>query len=322
MTHVIPIASGKGGVGKSIITANLGITLAQMGKTVVLVDLDLGGSNLHTCLGIRNTVPGIGNFIYKQERELSALLYPTDIPRLHFIPGDALLPATANLPYFVKRKLLKELPSLPADFVLLDLGGGSHFTVVDFFLAVDSGILVVTPEATSVLNAYQFIKTVIFRMLGRAFPARSAQRSIVQDVLTRRMEGTETNISDLTAALQGYSGAVDTVQDLLSRFYPRVILNMGRRQSDIALGAKLREISSKNLGISMEYLGYLAWSEAINVSVIRRTPIALGNPGDPVAVGLKRIAGKILDAPEPKEYLLYEGNEDLEAIRQDEFPGA
>jgi len=50
MPRIYPIGGGKGGVGKSFITANLGALLAKQGKRVVLVDLDLGGSNLHTFL--------------------------------------------------------------------------------------------------------------------------------------------------------------------------------------------------------------------------------------------------------------------------------
>ncbi|NBQ39078.1 MAG: MinD/ParA family protein, partial [Alphaproteobacteria bacterium] len=61
--QIIPIASGKGGVGKSLVAANLAIALAQAGKNVVLADLDLGGSNLHLILGLRGIPVGIGTWI-------------------------------------------------------------------------------------------------------------------------------------------------------------------------------------------------------------------------------------------------------------------
>ena len=59
---IIPIASGKGGVGKSFLAANLSIALAGLGKKVIAADLDFGGSNLHSCFGIDNTDPGIGDY--------------------------------------------------------------------------------------------------------------------------------------------------------------------------------------------------------------------------------------------------------------------
>ncbi|MCK5736715.1 MAG: P-loop NTPase, partial [Spirochaetaceae bacterium] len=60
---IIPIAGGKGGVGKSVIAVNLALSMSMFGKKTVLVDLDLGGSNLHTMLGLRNSNPGMGNFV-------------------------------------------------------------------------------------------------------------------------------------------------------------------------------------------------------------------------------------------------------------------
>jgi MinD-like ATPase involved in chromosome partitioning or flagellar assembly len=188
MTTIIPVASGKGGVGKTVFTANIGVSLARAGKTVILADLDLGGSNLHTALGEKNDKSGIGNYIYKQERSLESLLVETREPRLYFIPGDSLLPGTANLPYFRKAKILKELAGLVADYVILDLGSGSSYNTIDFFLTSASGILVVTPETTSILNAYSFVKAALFRMIYRSFPARSDERALVYRFTTERLE--------------------------------------------------------------------------------------------------------------------------------------
>ena len=60
---IIPVASGKGGVGKTIIAINLSYALSQLGKSVILIDLDFGGANIHTCLGYESAPDGIGNFL-------------------------------------------------------------------------------------------------------------------------------------------------------------------------------------------------------------------------------------------------------------------
>ena len=70
---IIPVASGKGGVGKTFIAANLAIALAEMGHRVIAVDLDLGGSNLHSFLGLSNRHPGIGDFLKARTAELDEL---------------------------------------------------------------------------------------------------------------------------------------------------------------------------------------------------------------------------------------------------------
>ena len=97
MVQIIPIASGKGGVGKSAISLNLAIALAQLGKKVILCDFDFGGANLHTMLGHKNNKPGLGHFINKIEDHLEPLIQKTAVENLGFIAGDCLIPGTPNM---------------------------------------------------------------------------------------------------------------------------------------------------------------------------------------------------------------------------------
>ena len=87
MVQILPIASGKGGVGKSAISLNLAIALAQLGKKVILCDFDFGGANLHTMLGHKNNKPGLGHFINKLEDHIEPLIQKTAVKNLGFIAG-------------------------------------------------------------------------------------------------------------------------------------------------------------------------------------------------------------------------------------------
>ncbi len=318
MTTVIPIASGKGGVGKTIISANLGILLAKAGKAVVLVDLDLGASNLHTCLGVKNTNLGIGNYVYKQAESLESLLVPTDFGRLYLIPGDSLLPGTANLPFFRKRRIVKELSELVADFVILDLGAGSNYNTVDFFLTSLTGIVVVTPETTSILNAYSFIKTALFRMLHRSFPAKSDERKLIQEFSAGRLEGDDTSIGNLVERLGTISrGSGAHAREKLDSFMPRVIVNMGRQQHDLELGARLRRVVRRNLGTDIEYIGFVAHDDNVGLSVARRHPYADMAPESPFARTLGGTAKRLINTPVPQTPQLFEDDEDLAEIAEE-----
>lgn len=300
-----------------MISANLGITLAKMGKTVILVDLDLGGSNLHTCLGIRNDHSGIGSYIYRQSGNLESLIVETDVSRLYLIPGDSLLPGTANLQFFIKNRLINELAGLTADFVILDLGSGSAYNTVDFFLSSSGGLIVTTPETTAILNAYSFIKTCLFRMLFRSFPAKSAERRFLQEFVTKKIEGTgESFLSlvDSLGRLNEESGR--TVKSKLDHFAPRVIINMGRTNEDLAIGAKLRHIVRKNLAIEVEYIGYLSYDMTIGRSVLTRKPLAVSMPESPFSKSLELIARKIILSPIPATPKLFEANEDLLSLSE------
>jgi flagellar biosynthesis protein FlhG len=318
MQVIIPIASGKGGVGKTVFTANLGIALASLGKTVILVDLDLGSSNLHTCLGVKNRHAGIGSFIYKKAESLESLLVDTGIPRLFLIPGDALLPGTANLPYFRKLKIMKELGQLTADFVLLDLGAGSSYNVVDFFLMSSSGLIVTSPETTAILSSYSFLKTAVFRLLFRTFPSKSEERNFISEFMTERLEGSGNDFSDLLAGMEDFSQeAAEKCRRQLGKLYPRIVLNMGASNQDLLLGSKLRSITTRNVGIKMEYIGFLKREEGISRSIIERRPFYQNHPDSQFGRAMTLIAKKLISTPIPEAPALFEENEDIRQLGEE-----
>jgi flagellar biosynthesis protein FlhG len=236
----------------------------------------------------------------------------TDERRLFFIPGDSLLPGTANLPYFRKVKIIKELGELTADFVILDLGSGSSYNTIDFFLTSSAGIIVVTPEATSILNAYSFVKAALFRMIYRSFPAKSEQRALVSQFMTERLEGTNRSTGALIEELSGISAeAAQVVRDCLQSFLPRVVLNMGRTQKDVPLGAKLRQVARKNLDLEVQYIGFLPWDQEVGNSILQRRPVLSMSPGSAFARNLQQVTTRLIHEPTPKTPKLFEADEDL-----------
>ncbi len=315
MNTIIPIASGKGGVGKTIFAANLGIALAKRGKTVIAIDLDLGSSNLHTCLGIKNKHPGIGNFIYKKGISLESLIVKTEIDRLYFIPGDSLLPGTANLQYFVKQKLIKGIQNLVADYILLDLGAGTSYNIIDFFLISKTGLLITTPETTAVLSAYAFLKTTMFRMLFRSYPPKSRERELIHNFLIEKLEGTDNSFLSLEELLENISpGAGKHAAEQINNFYPRIILNMGRNKQAMTLGSKLRQICKKNIGINMEYIGYIEYTDLMSASIINRKPLVLSNPDSQFGRSLTTISGNLLHIGYQDKPKLYDSDEDIKNL--------
>src|SRR6056297_2804987 len=109
LAKVIPVAGGKGGIGKSLFTAGLGRALSARGARCVAVDLDLGGSNLHTFLGFDNVNPGVGDYLGQKGADLTEFLVPVPDTKLSFIPGDGLRPFLANMMHAHKMRLLRDL---------------------------------------------------------------------------------------------------------------------------------------------------------------------------------------------------------------------
>lgn len=324
MGVLIPVASGKGGVGKTVFTANLGAALASYGKTVILVDLDLGGANLHTCLGVRNKNPGVGSIVWKKEKRIENLVVPTGVDRLFLVPGDNLLPGTANLDFFTKRRIMKELLELTADYVLVDLGAGASYNIVDFWLMAPDGILITAPEIPAILNAYSFLKTAAFRLLFRSFKKGSEERDRIVDFVVNRVEGQGATFLAFAEELArgttgGPTAAGQKALEELGRLRPRVVVNLGGGQDDAVIAQRLREISVRNLGVGMEYISYILRDPSVSASISDRVPLAVTAPEAPFARGVRSAAERIMRSPAAAAPGLELDDEDLFSMIEQSF---
>jgi hypothetical protein len=107
-----------------------------------LIDVDLGGANLHTLLGVPRPRRTLSHFLSAEVRSLADLMVPTSVPNLSLVSGNEALLEMANPKSFQKEKLFRQIRRLDTDEVLLDLGGGSAFTVLDSLLLAGRGLVV------------------------------------------------------------------------------------------------------------------------------------------------------------------------------------
>lgn len=295
MVNILPIASGKGGVGKSAIATNLAILLAQKNKKVVLIDFDLGGANLHTLLGLKNNHAGLGNFIYQQTTSFAPLLQDTGIENLKFIAGDCLFPGTPNMSFFIKRKMLKEIDALDADYAILDLGGGTTYNTLDFYLLTYNSLLVTSPELTSILNAYSFLKSAAYRFLSRQFKAKSEERLFIEDYIKNSAAGAESSFIALVEMLSNrFPNTAPKVRAELNKYRPQVILNQGKTTQDLEMARRLRSLVKNKLDINVDFVGFTPRDPGIEMAVAMRKPLAVSNPASPFVRQLDAAAERIL----------------------------
>jgi len=293
----IPVAGGKGGVGKSVIAVNLALSMCLYGKKTVLVDLDLGGSNIHTLLGLRNTSPGIGNFLSGKKHSINELLFPTEWENLYFIPGDVLVYGVGELTKSVKTKIIRGLLDIDADYVIVDLGGGANFTVVDFFLISNSGLIVTTPQVISIMNAYSFLKNYVFRFLQRVFAADKPITSYLRKVLKERQPNDKKTVTDMISDIRKINPALGKkVEAFLEVLQPKLILNKIEGIEDASLAEGLRDLCAQNLSINLEGLGTVMNEEVVNHSVNLQRPFILDNNDNIATTEIHRIAQKIIQS--------------------------
>lgn len=260
-----------------------------------------------------NAHEGVSRFLKKDAPPLEELLVSTPFPRLYLLTGDNLIPGTASIPFFVKRRLLSSLERLPADFVLLDLGSGTHPNVLDFFLISRLGLVVTAPETTAVLNAYGFLKNAVYRMLLLAFPAKHPARTLIQDFAHRHIEGTDGSFAQLPRLL-GQKNPADgqKAEHLLQSFRPAVVVNLVRQRGELNLAANLKAVVHRHLGIELSFLSILPWEDDIRLAVNSRQPLVLSRPNSPWLLGLDRLARVIYQLGETTRLDLAWDEQDLE----------
>lgn len=181
---VLAITSGKGGVGKTNISANLAICLAASQKKVLLVDTDLSLGNLDIVMGVHSKY-NISHLL-NGRKTVEEIIYAGP-EGLEIIYGASGLQDLANIDEFRRHRLLEELSRLQSDFdaMVIDTAAGISRQVIGFCLAADHVLVVTTPEAPAMTDAYAMIKTLVGNGL-------SGQVSLIVNMADTIAEGKKT----------------------------------------------------------------------------------------------------------------------------------
>jgi len=319
-TKIIPVASGKGGVGKSFACVNLAASLAAAGKHTVLVDLDLGGSNIHTYLGVRNTYRGIGTLLSDHKLSFDDIVHPSPYPNLDFVPGDVLVTGLATLTAAQRKRIVNGITGVSADYVILDLGSGTTPQVLDFFLISNSGIIVTTPQPAAAVNAYSFLKNLVFRALLVRLADRKEAARYLREAAKEKRPGSAPRIDNLLKEVGRIdSGARKTARTLIKSLRPFVLGNLVEDAELFQrLTGSLRDLSTNNLNLDLSCLGVVFRDPAAEKADLEGAPIVSAHPEALAATQLDRAAQKILQSPSfpelPLDYEEYADSFELSMI--------
>ncbi len=290
------VGGGKGGVGKSLVSANVSICLALMGHKVITIDLDLGGANLHTCLGLPIPKTTLSDYISGKVTNFEDLLVATPITNLKIISGAQDELGMANLKNLHKHQLIQKLHELEADYILFDLGAGTAFNTIDFFITADKGILVVLPEPTSIENTYRFIKTVFYRRL-KMIEGIEVVEPLIDEALNAKITTGQLSPSDLIRKIsQDHPELGAKIRHELASFKPNLIMNQVRSQADIDIGYSIQSICRKYFGIEMPFPGYLDYDQSVWQSVRKRKPLLVEFPNSKLVTNFDRIVHRLIES--------------------------
>ncbi len=266
------IGGGKGGIGKTLFTANLGVGLAKMGKEVIVVDSDLGGANLHTLLSIKYVKHNLNDYL-NNICKIDEVIMPTSIEGLNLISGANGVLGAAN-PYFLQKiKIINCFKNLKADYIIVDLGAGSSYNVLDFFNAADEKIVIACPEPTSIQNVYGFLKSAIYRKLSRTFSHNPQLKELITYATNPKNGKRVETINELSQCIYDVDKTSHEIfKKTLNDYRPSIIMNMLKNKGEQNSAQGLNLVAKRFLDLEINYLGFLQADPLIPESVKAMTP--------------------------------------------------
>ncbi len=297
MPTIISVASGKGGVGKSMVVSNLGLLLARKGQRVILVDMDIGGANLHILFGMFHPPSTLTDFFSNRSTHLEDVAHPVaNLSSLRLIPGTGETLITANLQYAKKKRLIRHLKKLDADIILVDIGAGTSFHTLDFFLLADYFVAVATPDPTSVLDLYRFIKLAAIRKVLSAFLARDP----IADTLLSKEFHSVTEVLEAVGCTS--ESGVKLAQQALQGFQPALILNRMTEKSRINT-LHLQHLLKQYVGADLSVLGNIPEDPHVQQSILKYLPVVELAPKTSASMAFNQIAEKVLKVVKQRKEL-------------------
>jgi flagellar biosynthesis protein FlhG len=286
------IGGGKGGTGKSFVSASLAIQLAKLEQDVTLIDADLGGPNLHTFLGMKETNLDLGDFVTNKVPNLKDTVILTPFSGLKLIKGTDNVLFMANLNYYKKLKLIRHIKAFDAKRVIVDIGTGASYNCIDFFLLSNPGILVVNPEPTSIENAYYFLKSCIIRIL-KVFTEFYGIEDLVRKIAAHIKDNSKSIYTFLNEVISHDKHYARILYRALKRFNPCLIINNARSERDFLLGQSIVDVVKKYLVVDINYLGAIPHDEKIHLSLKNMTPYLSTYPDSEVSHSIRSIVEKL-----------------------------
>ena len=272
---ILAIGGGKGGAGKSVISTIMAFWLARMGNRTVLMDVDLGGANLHTLLGIKSPDRTLNDFITRKFGELEDICIDTSEKNLRLISGASDVLSLANPHFSQKIKLMTHLSRLDADYVVLDLGAGTSFNVLDFFLIAHKKIIVLTPEPTSIQNAYIFVRNAVYRKLSRLSGKNPSLQALIKIAMDPKNVLQIRTIKELFQFIEesDETNIIEVLKKEIGDMHLGVVTNKVRNEKEENAGRIVQIVAEKYLTIPSTELGCVSYDSHIHTMVSDMVPL-------------------------------------------------
>lgn len=287
------VGSGKGGVGKTFVSTSLGITLSKMNRSVLLVDFDLTGANIHTCFGLKVSERNLRHF-FEGSHKLVDLVQPTNVPKLSFIQGYWNDWSRADISVEQVRRFVDSCKSSEFDVVIVDVGASNSSCYMELLKDADERLLLVDPEPTTIEKFYRHLESYVCYSLRENSNAEAFLK--IQNALREYRSSHKVGLFSFREYLQNSTGFSFDHFEQLTHKPLRLIVNSARSRLDQDLGHSIKSVCTKYFDLNIDYLGSLDYDNAVWQSCRKMEPTLIEKPFTPLAGQFLTIAKQLLAA--------------------------
>jgi len=297
-TNIWVIGGGKGGVGKSLVTASFGILLSRLGNKVLIVDADLGAPNLHTFMGIEGGKCTLSSFLKGKIEVIGDTVIGTPIPNLELISGARDPFGVADLDSKSITKLKYALRNTDYDYVLMDIGPGTSTNMLELFLMGDEGILVTTTEPTSIDNTYWFLKC-LFQLKMKKISDEQHDNGRLNGLLQNIFNKQDLHPIKTFANIFSMLRELDREQEqklktLMSDTGISIIINQTRKIEDMDIGISIQRACYSYFGMEIRYLDHICYEDCVGDSIRSKKPFIIEHTHSNAAKAMEMCLNKLL----------------------------
>ncbi len=228
-----------------------------MGNSVIVVDADLGSANLHVYLGIKSPARSLVDVLQNHSSPEEALL-PTSQPGLRLLSCAADILGMANPEPSEKERIIGFISKLDAQYILVDLGAGTSYNVLDFFNMSDEGIIVASPDPASIQSAYSFIKSAVYRRVQRTFSSNEPVISALNQFRESAGGTKPRTMLDFYETLCATDPEVaEKVAATVDQYRPLIVVNMASSEEDQRIAEIIHSAAKRFLNVDIRFCGLI-----------------------------------------------------------------
>ncbi|MEI8346141.1 MAG: P-loop NTPase [Pseudomonadota bacterium] len=278
--RIVAVGGGKGGVGKTLFSINLSLALSKRDQSVLVFDGDLGNANCHTLLGITKVEKSLDEY-FKDNIPLNETIVATVYPNLSLICGASNSVNSFINDVDVQKRLKKDILNLDYDYIIIDLGAGIGDETIELYNLAQEKIIVLTPQLTSLQNAYSFVKASYMFGLGAKKNQPNTFSAQIKGLFKKWFPGVSSE--------EDRSKYEKVIQD--QKFM--IVVNMVTNDSYGEIVSRFLAVVKDFLGLSAVPLGVLYTASDVATSINKLVPFLESFPNDRVSKEMTRIAQEL-----------------------------